>query len=350
MRVALISVLLLVCAFSAHASSRDYIRDQMMKGLNLESDAVGADTWKDLFDAFLDGAEVDTFVENSTDCVHDFEYSYADMGEAISHFVKRGWSWENYLDLNEAMGTFTPLIRTCYDVSLDSVHDAKDHFDKFDSLVDFAMQAKDNIVIHVFDWYDVIAKFNEAFAKKKNKDIAFQAGRAVTLFLNFDAKMPSPSKAGHASANLGDIDDILRDAEEFMKGFLNGTQVLSSKRVTNCVNETEFMVESVEDAFDQFDKHSSEGTREGVFELADMFEHLKPLNEECYYAVGDIEATIQKYIKTFTSPLDIAFNAAKHFNELYVDVLSFLQHIKNNEWYSAGEDFGDMFYNIFFDH
>lgn len=348
MRVTLISVLLLVCAFSAHAVSRDYIRNQMMKGLRMESDSFGSDTWKDILDSFLDGAAVDNFVDNSTDCVHDFEYSYTDMSEAVSHLYSRGWSWENYLDLNEALGSFTPLIKTCYDVSFDSYSDVITHFSKFDSFATFATQAKDNVVVHVFDWYDVVAKINEAVSSSSSKDIAYQVGRSITLFLNFEAKMPSPTKTTQGVNNLGDFDDLLRYAEEFMVGFLNGTQVLSSDSVTNCINETEFMVASVEDAYTQFEKSSTEGTREGVFELADMFEHLKPLNEDCYSAYGDIETIVQKYIATFSSPLDIALNAAKHFNELYVDVISLIQHYKNNEWKSTGQDMGDIFYNIFF--
>jgi hypothetical protein len=349
MKVALISMCLVLLAFNASALSRNSIKEAMAGSMKLDSDSFGSDTWKDYFDAFLDGANVDEIVANSTDCVHDVEYSYDDTAEAISHFVSRGWSWETWLDLNEAIGTYTPLVRTCYDVTADSVEDAKDHFQRFDSVTDFALQAKDNIVVHIFDWYNIISKFNEAISKKKNKEIAFQAGAALNLFLNFDSKLTPTNGQESELYALGDIDDLLRNAEEFMKGFLNGTKVLSSQRVKNCVNETEFMVASVEDAVDQFQKHTDEGFREGVFEIADTFEHFKPINEQCYYAVGDIETTIQKYIKTFKTPLDILFNAARHFNELYGDILGFIQHTKNGEWYDSGKDFGDIFYNIFFD-
>jgi hypothetical protein len=345
MKIIALCILVLLIAINAQAYSAGYVRNNMKGGVRLESDSPNKDTWKDLVDAFLDGAEVDEYVANSTECVHDTEDTYEDMNEAIGHFIKRGWSWENWLDLNGALGSFTPFVRTCYDVGVGGKEDTMDYINSFDSLVDFAMQAKDNVVVHVFDWYDVIAKFNDAFSRGRNKDVAYQVGRALNLFLIFKPRSaPVQLQAGEVT-----IPDF-RWAEEFLKGFLNGTKVLSSDRVKHCVNETEFMVESIEDANAQFKKKTEESYREGVFELADMFEHLKPLNEECYYGVADVEATVKKYIKTFKSPIDIAINAARHFNELYSDGLALIQHFKNDEWYSAGYDSGDILYNIFFDH
>lgn len=331
-------------AFNAQAFPSSYVRNNLKGGVRLADDSVGKDTWKDYVDAFLEGSTIDEIVANSTECVHDIEDTNEDMTEAITHFIKRGWSLENWFDLNGALGDFTPLIRTCYDVGHDGMEDAKTHFGKFDSLVDFAEQARDNAIIHSIEWFDVVAKFNEAFSKKKGKDIAFQAGRAITLFLNFDAR-GSNKLTSSQPIQLPDLHWL----ENLMQGFLNGTQVLSSQRVKNCVNETLFMVDSITDANVQFAKKTDEGFREGVFELGDMFAHLKPLNEECYYGVGDIEATIQKYIKSFKTPIDILFNALKHFNEISVDVISVMQHYNNKEWYDLGFDLGDIFYNVFFD-
>jgi hypothetical protein len=336
----LVVAILLVCTTSATLNS--VLKDRIA---SFNKGNLGADSWKDLFDSFLDGADVDKLVTNSTTCVHNTEHGYDDISEAIGHFIQRGWSWENYLDLNGALGNLTPIIRVCYNVTTDSYEDINDHFSKFTSFVDFVMQAKDNAFIHIFDWYDVYAKINDAISRGRNKDLAFQVGRSLNLFLNFKPR-------GHAYLMHPDVGELpdLRPLEDWLKGFLNGTQILSSDKIKRCVNETDFMVTSIEDANRQFGLHTEDSFREGVFEIADMFAHLKPLNEQCYGGITDVESIIQKYIKSFTSPIDILINAARHFNEIYSDALGAIQHYNHSEWKECGKDCGDVFYNVFVTH
>lgn len=346
MRFTAISLFVIAMVLVAQAANPGAIRKNMKGGPILASDEVGADTWKDLIDSFIDGTDIDTIIRHTSDCVHNVEFSWQDTNEAIGHFIQRGWTWENWLDLTDSIGTFTPLIRNCYNVTLDADSDFIQYINAFDSLVDFGLQAKDNVLRHIFDWYDIINKFNTAFAAKKNKEVAYQAGRGVSLFFVFTPRMDTPRGL---PVTLGDLPDF-RWLEEIFKGFINGTQVFSSKNVKNCVNQTEFIVKSIEDANVQFRKKTPDGNREGAFELADICAVIKPLNVDCYTGYGDIQAVIQKYIKTFSSPLDIAFNAAKHFNQIYVDILSIVQHYDHSEWFKLGHDFGEIFFYIFFDH
>ena len=107
--------------------------------------------WRELFDAFLDGTNVEKLIDNSTECVHEIITGYDDLNEAIDHISYRGWTWDNYLDLTDALGDTTPIVRVCYDVSTESVQDLKDYFGSFDGFVDFVVQAKDNAIGHLFD-------------------------------------------------------------------------------------------------------------------------------------------------------------------------------------------------------
>jgi len=335
--LALLAVLML-CSVQAIPSK---FLQKRQSGLSGKIDLT--ETAKELIDAFLDGAEVDKMISNSTTCLHNIEHGYDDILEAISHFTKRGWSWENYLDMTGALGDVTGIVRVCFNVTDETITQAREHFTRFDSFVDFAMQAKDNVVVHLFDWYDVYTKLSEAIEKGRDKDVAFQVGRSSRLFLEFTPNMPSELIHGGAV----DLPD-LRPLEEFLNGFLNGTQILSSDKIQRCVNETEFMVASIEDANAQFNKGTDDGFREGIFEIADMFEHLRPLNEQCYTGINDVRAILEKYIKTFKSPLDIALNAARHFTEIYADVLGSIQHFHNEEWRLMGKDVGDIVFSVFF--
>jgi hypothetical protein len=346
MRYTAISLFVVLMVLVAQAAMPGAVKSRFGGKPTLASDKTLTSTWRELIDAFLDGSDINKIVsKNSTTCAHDFEDSWDDINEAVDHFIVRGWSWENWVDLNGAVGTFAPLIRVCYDVTFISKQDLDYYIGSFDSLVDFAVQAKDNVLRHIFDWYDVITKLNDAYAKQKDKDVAYQVGRALNLFFYFVPKMPAQNQI----LTVRDIPSF-RWLEEIFKGFINGTQVLSSKNVKNCINNTEFLVKSIEDANVQFRKQTDAGFREGVFELADIFSVLKPLNVDCYVGYGDVQAVIQKYIKTFTSPLDIAFNAAKHFNQLYVAGIDLVQKYYNSEWYQLGYDAGQIFFYIFFDH
>ena len=347
MKALLISILVVLIVLQSQAKPSNFVRNSIRGNVKLESDAepLHKVTWKDLVDSFFEGTEIDDFFDNSTECVHDFENSYEDVYEAITHFIQRGWTWENWLDFNEAIGTFTPLVRTCYDPTHDSIEDAQNFFASFDSFIDFAMQARDNCVVHVLDWYQVYANINDAFQKGKTKDVAYEIGHALNLFFVFDPRSPRVATKSNTVTALPDLHWL----EEFLQGFINGTQVLSSDSVEKCVNETLFMVDSLTDANEQFKKKGEEFFKQGVFELADMCEHCKPLNEQCYKGTNKIIATFKKYIKTFKNPIDILFNMAKHFNELYVDGIELIQHFNKEEWYDAGFSFGDIFFNVFFD-
>lgn len=339
-----LSILLvaLLCSNYAEAIGSMSIKEQVRKFVNRGRPENFGVTWLEIADAFLEGADIDTLLGNSTECFHATEHAGEDIAEAVNHIITRGFSWENYLDVLGASGDISPMMRVCYDVGNDGWKEAIEHFRAFKSFVDFVMQCKDNAVIHLFDWYDIYDKITRAIDTKKPKDISFQIGRGLRLLLDF----PARQSEDNTQIDLPD----LRPLEEFFKGFLNGTRVLSSDNIKNCVNETEFVVKSVEDANAEFKKDTPEGFRAGVLELTDIFEHLKPLNVDCNNASYDIEEVIKKYIKTFQSPIDILFNAARHFNSIYDDIKHIMDAYPKGDWKYIGHESGDIMYQIFFDH
>lgn len=338
-KILIVLLLVVMSAWTAQGASSLLARH---KASSLQTS--NAIEWRVLIDGFLEGVGAERLVANSTDCVHNIEFAGDDMIAAVEHFVRRGWTWENYLEFNGALGSFTPVIRVCYDVSLESWATSISHFSRFDGIIDFANQAAQNAATNVFKWYDVGTAIMTAIQTGRQRDLALHIGEALDLLVNFPPRM-SASKATPSTVALPD----LRPIEEFVRGFLNGTQIFASKRITNCINSTDFVVQSVEDANNQFNKHTEEGFRQGIFELADILEVLRPLNEECAYAVTDIQNILARYIKIFDSPIDIAFNAAKHFNQIFASGSSFLHNWTRARWEDAGMDLGEIFFYIFFD-
>eukprot|EP00345_Euplotes_harpa_P012318 CAMPEP_0168334654 /NCGR_PEP_ID=MMETSP0213-20121227/10412_1 /TAXON_ID=151035 /ORGANISM="Euplotes harpa, Strain FSP1.4" /LENGTH=297 /DNA_ID=CAMNT_0008339371 /DNA_START=62 /DNA_END=952 /DNA_ORIENTATION=+ len=287
------------------------IQDVMQK-MGLASDSELKETYFELIDAAMDGANINDLMKNTTTCVHNIEKGSTEISATIMYFVNYGWSWDNYLNFNGALGNLTPIIRVCYDVIGNSTTSLQEHFSKFQNFVDFVNQAKNNAVKNIFTWYDIYARLQDAITRAKNKDAAFQIGRAARLLLDFPPQGVSQVQQLDA-VTLPD----LRWLEDFARGFLNGTRVFSSDRIRKCINETDFVVQSFVDGNNCFANGTTNPFRCMVFEVADISEHLRPFNEECYYAGVDVYKVILNYIDTFKTPLDILFNALRNFMTIY---------------------------------
>jgi len=297
-------------------------------------------TWQELFDSFMEGAQFDDIIGNTTDCVHYIERGYADVSEAVNHFVVRGWSWENYLDLMSSFADFTPISRTCYDVVGETHTRLVDHFSRFDGFVDFMIQVFENAKLHFFDWYNIYSKITDAMSRNRPKEVAFQVGTGVVLLFNFTPKGQLTHLHGEVSIPNFDW------AVDFFRGFLNGTRILSSDNIKQCLNETDFVVDSITDANTEFRKGTDEGRRNGIFELTDIFEHLRPWQERCVNGGFDLKKIILSYINTFDSPMDIVYNAIRHMSEISISFVSALQNFKNSNWEALGKNLGDIFYYV----
>lgn len=297
-------------------------------------------TWKELFDSFMEGANLDDLIGNTTDCVHYVERGYDDLSEAINHLVYRGWTWENYLDLMGAMADFTPISRTCYDVVGETIVSLSEHFARFNGFIDFMTQVFNNAKLHFFDWYTLYTKITDALSRNRPKEVAFQIGTGVVLLFNF--KPRAELNQIYTEVSIPNFDW----AVDFFRGFLNGTRILSSDRIKKCINETDFVVDSITDANTEFKKGTDEGRRNGIFELTDIFAHLRPWQEQCVGGFQDLEKILLSYFNTFDSPMDIVYNAIRHMSEISISFVSALQNFKNSNWEALGKNIGDIVYNV----
>ena len=314
-----------------------------MNMIGLISDSDLKQSWYDLIEAFVEGAQLDNLVKNSTVWVKEVQNGNDDMYKVFYNIYWYGWTWEYYLDFNGALGDLTPIIRTCYDVVDNSTIGIKSYVSKFKNFADFALQAKDNWVKNMFTWYDIYSKISDAIATERPTDIANQVGRAFRLFFDF---VPNQSNLSFINRNsLPDFNPI----QDFIVGFLNGTKVISSESITKWIKEIGFVVESFDDGNRCFQNGTADPFRWAMFEVADVAEHLRPFNEECYNGGNDIYQTIWKYIDTFKSPMDLVFNALRHIYDIFNDGVAFYQHIINSNWKAAGFDLGDIVYNVFID-
>jgi hypothetical protein len=299
-------------------------------------------TWQELFDSFMEGAQFDDLIENTTDCVHTLEIGYADVSEAVNHLYVRGYSWENYLDFLGSIGDFSPITRSCFDVVGQTSFDLKDHFSRFDGFVDYATQILQNAKSHFFDWYTIYTKITDAVSRNRPKEVAFQVGYAFVLLFNFKPNAELTTQI-YTEVNIPNLEWLA----DLLEGFLNGTRILSSDNIKKCINETDFAVDSVTDANREFKKGTDEGFRNGVIELTDVFEHLLPWQTDCYDGAADIKKIVLQYYNSFESPLDILYNAIRHSSEISIDFVSALQNFKNEKWEALGKNVGDIFFNIF---
>ncbi len=336
--VALMAVMLFTSSIASVQSRK--VSHHRLVGLEHRTQ-VGA-TPQELIDSFVDGFGLDNMVENSTACIHKSEKGAGDISEAINHLIYRGWTWENYIDLLASLGHVTPVTRTCFDVSLTARAKLTQFFGSFDSFVDFANQLKNGIIVNAWEWYPISSAIVSAIQNNRPTEIAFQAGKAVKLLFNFNPVL----KSQKTEAEITALPD-LRPIEDFLTAFLEGSRVFDSDNIKNCMNETEFLVKSVEDANREFSKRTDSGFRNGIFEVADVFERLKPLNVWCYDGVNDVTRIILNMYNTFNSPIDIVINATRHATQLSASALGLWQGFRNGNWKTVGRESGTIFYYVF---
>ena len=224
MKTVLLCLLIALVAPSVMSTKPKAVNNMLKQ--RLISDAELSITWYEIFDGFLDGAQVDTYVKNTTKCVKELERGNDDMNKVAYNVYWYGWKWEYYLDFNGALGDLTPIIRTCYDVVDNSTASAKAHFSRFKDFVDFANQAKDNVGRNIFSWYEIYTRITEAIARPSPREVAYQVGKALKLFFDFIPRS-SNDNLTKMSVSLPDF----RPFEDFAIGFLNGTRVISSPAI-----------------------------------------------------------------------------------------------------------------------
>lgn len=299
-------------------------------------------TVEELIDSFLDGFDVNSFVKNSTECIHKSEKGTADMSEAVNHIIHRGWTWENYIDLLGSMGNLTPITRTCFDVAVGAREQISGFFGEFDGFIDFATQVKDAAIVNAWEWYTVSSAIVSAIQNNRPKEVAFQAGKALGLLFKFNPKLTREEfEAIKASV------PSLKPLEEFFRGFIEGSTVFDSQYIKDCMTETQFIVTSVEDANREFSRGTDEGFRNGVFEIADIFEKLKPINVGCFNGFDDVVRIVTNMYNTFNSPLDIVINATRNGAAISAAALGVYQGFRNGNWNVVGRESGRIFFLIF---
>ena len=342
MKTQILIVLALVLFCSAFQTAETRNTNSIPRKASLFTPNRGP-TWQQIFDSFMEGLDLDSMIDNTTNCVHLTEDGYFDVSEAVGHFVQRGWTWENYLDFLGAIGNVTPITRTCFDVVVEARADLAEYVAAFDGFVDFAAQARNNIVNNMFRWVQLTTDLFTAIQNKRAREIAHHSGVIIRAFFDFVPKLDSDISSARAVMDLPD----LRPVEELLRGFLEGSRVFASDNISNCLNETEFLVASLEDASREFQKGTDAGFRNGVFEVADIFERLMPLNKNCGNGGEDIIKTFFTIYKNFQSPLDIMANALRHVPEISAAGLGVWQDFKNKEWHGVGKEMGTIFYYIF---
>mmetsp|Transcript_37558 Transcript_37558/g.37112 ORF Transcript_37558/g.37112 Transcript_37558/m.37112 type:complete len:339 (-) Transcript_37558:72-1088(-) len=299
-------------------------------------------TVQELIDSFLDGFDVNSLVKNSTECIHKTEKGTVDVSEAINHIITRGWTWENYVDLLGSMGNVTPVTRTCFDVVVGAREQITNFFGEFDGFIDFANQVKDAAIANAWEWYTVSSAIVSAIQNNRPKEVAFQAGKALALLFKFNPKL----SAEELEAIRVSIPS-LKPLEEFVRGFVEGSTVFDSEHIKTCMAESQFIVASVEDANREFSRGTDEGFRNGVFEIADIFEKLKPINVGCFNGFNDVVRIVTNMYNTFNSPIDIVINAARNGVNISTAALGLYQGFRNGNWNVVGRESGRIFFYIF---
>ena len=296
-------------------------------------------TFEDLIDAFIEGAQLDFKIEHTSDCFHELERGTIEILSAIDYIYVYGLSVDRYFDFLDSLAYVAPMTQTCYAVTEDSAEDIFDYFSQFDNFNDFYRQAIYNMENHIYDWIILSADMNKAWEDQDPVAVFYIAGKAWDLFFNF-----VPSR----SFDRFTLSSTFSAQVEFIEGFLDGTKVLDSKNMGKCIDEANFVTDSLAEARNEFAKGKKAHFKNGVFLVSEIFPRLRVYHESCLLGLVDTIELAHHYIDKITSIIDIFLNVVVHYMDIISNFWGFIAYTRNDEWFNSGQALGNLLYYILF--
>jgi len=225
-------------------------------------------------------------------------------------------------------------------VTEDSEEDIFQYFSQFNSINDFFYQSlKNALVVRMYDWINLIADLERAIENEDWLTVFYILGNGWDLFFNF-----VPSR----SFDRFTISSTFSSQVEFIEGFLNGTKVLDSENMGKCIDEANFITDSLAEARKEFAKGKKDHFKNGVFLVSGISPRLILLHGYCYFGFVDTIELAHHYIDKITSPIDIVLNVVVHYMDIITNFWGFIAYTRNDEWFESGQALGSLLYYILF--
>lgn len=302
---------------------------------------------KEWIGAFLDGFDVNKYANATVDCRKDGDVFYDYFAAGVQKYVNNHY-FEGSLDVSDALGSLSPLSRTCYDTSEELTNALDAYFKQFTGLWNFITTVSVNSMSNV----KPITKMGkliltELLTTKNYTNIAFLSGEIANLVFVLDdedfLQSRKYSPLGYTEADPlapNPINNILWIIFEGAYKFAVNSQIASKQVIQNCQEGTLNMVLLNERALAYW---RTGDKKNAWFTFADSLTFSHQIVDGCYHTGEEVATTIQN-IKEHGQ---IGKNILNNLYFILSGVMSSWSQIYYKDWLNLLGALGSIVYRVF---
>lgn len=134
------------------------------------------------------------------------------------------------------------------------------------------------------------------------------------------------------------------DVEQIVIGILEGAvDAEGLDNIKECIQDSEHFYSEVEEAVHDFEKHTAEGTIEGLKIIGEAVMQIKGDIKDCEGVVADWEK-LEKMAEIFSNPVTFAYHVGKDIIvngvQIYKEVDDSIVEFENQQYRQFGDDVG----------
>lgn len=338
MKLSVVFVLVAVLALSQ--ANYVSIKEMMRKNVNTLTDAhpqLGID-WTSTINHFLQGANLTDLVLNSTDCVTNNAYMFGNITAAVSEYVRKP-SINNFFGVTESLKHITPMVEACFDSFVEGSEQTMHYLEKFKfNPVLYWESFHANWKQNIFLLGVTATELKDAVFSENWELAAFKLGFLFQELLDFE---PVSKLSGTIH-----VEGIAQNFQDLVDGLVNGTQVFGTDNVQQCVNTTRWYLESWDEAIKAFEKGTKESMRQGWMYIAQSFSKIHDVSFYCWHGTEDIAVVWYKYFD-LTKPWELIYKTGHGIDKLHLGLLQLIKNVEAGNWYQAGNQWGDVLYQVY---
>jgi len=306
------------------------------------------DDYDNYIKAFMKGAKINTTIKNSTDCVDATRDLAKNFTSSINNAISKGLNLDTYLGLTVSLGVAQPMLKLCFNSSLDTYKLTAQHLSQFSDAEVFFEKMGLQVSYSYFAWYRIYYAMEAAIQKKNITQISFLSGQLAYTLFDFDSSLNGTlifNRDSLVSAPLPN--SFLSFIYDLVFNFLDGANVLQSDKIKSCQNNVTNFRDNFDYAISEFKKKTEAGLYNGVYTIADLLGSFNSVNTICIGGVQAIWTSIQSYFIIWTAPLEIFFNVVWNYRKVYKYMNDGIQCTFSLDAKCIGYNYGKLVYQIF---
>ena len=152
-----------------------------------------------------------------------------------------------------------------------------------------------------------------------------------------------------AASSTTNVSQSIWDYYNVTEGFLNGTQLLAQPHAILCNNVVvQYLQIGVNNIPADAKNTSKYSTYDWIYDIANIFTYLYPLQKNCYLGYYEMAAFTKIYSSGYYNFMAFSDTFAYNFGLMYDSLITAFESIQLSNYYMAGYSFGNMVYMVFY--